>query len=51
MYTVVFRIKNCRLRNIASEALEVFRGVMSGHIENIRHEFSVGYFKTIGTLV
>jgi hypothetical protein len=36
MYTLIFRIRNCRVRNVATEALDLFKEISEGHVDHMR---------------
>ncbi|CDW77802.1 allene oxide synthase 8r-lipoxygenase fusion protein [Stylonychia lemnae] len=50
-YTIVFRIRNCNARNMAYEALQIFRDIAAEHMDHMKTEFSSGFFRTIGNFV
>ena len=51
MYSLSFRLEDCKVRNVATEALELFKDISAGHADHMRQQFSSGFFKTIGVLV
>eukprot|EP00347_Sterkiella_histriomuscorum_P017751 403348136 len=50
-YKITFRINNCKKRNIALEALQLFRDIATAHVEHMKSNFSDGFFKTVGKFV
>lgn len=50
-YRMVFKIRNCKRRNVAQEALDLFKEICQGHLDHMKQKFSGGFFRTIGTLV
>ncbi len=35
-YTLKFRLNNCKVRNVATEALEIFREIAAVHAEQMK---------------
>ena len=50
-YTLTFKISNCRARNVALEALDLFKNMFWAHLDHMKQEFSGGFFKTIGNII
>ena len=43
LYEISFKISNCKVRNVAHEALDLFREISLDHIEEVRKNFT-GFF-------
>ena len=50
LYEISFKISNCKVRNVAHEALDLFREISQDHIEEVRKNFT-GFFNSIGDFV